>query len=133
VQVDGYLPPGVRRGQRFDIQVSALPKTAPVARAGDLAGPNCMFGANPADPGGGSTSSPAPKGRSSSIHSRSMPTRMIRGRATCMGVILNSAASLQDLRWVCGPPAVDAAQPVHRTTHRSALRETSPTLSPTPG
>src|SRR5207302_9931992 len=24
VQVDGYLPPGVRKGQRFDVQVSAL-------------------------------------------------------------------------------------------------------------
>src|SRR5215207_3672978 len=27
VQVDGFLPPGVRKGQRFDIQVSAIPES----------------------------------------------------------------------------------------------------------
>jgi flagellar basal body P-ring protein FlgI len=54
VQVDGYLPPGVRQGQAFDVQVSALPESATTSLAGanlfraDLR----VQGANPRDPGG---------------------------------------------------------------------------------
>jgi hypothetical protein len=52
--VDGYLPPGVRRGQNFDVQVSALSDSHTSSLAGgDLYETELrILGANPADPGG---------------------------------------------------------------------------------
>lgn len=54
VQVDGYLPPGARRGQRFDVQVSALADSNTTSLAGgDLFETDLrIMGANPNDPGG---------------------------------------------------------------------------------
>ncbi len=54
VEVDGYLPPGIRKGQSFDIQVGALPESSTSSIAGgnlwrtDLR----LLGANRNDPGG---------------------------------------------------------------------------------
>ncbi|MEO6434937.1 MAG: flagellar basal body P-ring protein FlgI [Tepidisphaeraceae bacterium] len=54
VQVDGYLPPGIRQGQPFDIQVSALPESNTTSLAhGELFTTDLrIMGANPTDPGG---------------------------------------------------------------------------------
>ncbi len=54
VQVDGLLPPGVRQGQPFDVQVSAMPNGNTTSLAGgDLLETELRVrGANPTDPGG---------------------------------------------------------------------------------
>ena len=54
VEVDGYLPPGIRQGQQFDVQVSALPESNTTSLAhGNLFETDLrIMGANPGDPGG---------------------------------------------------------------------------------
>lgn len=54
VEVDGFLPPGVRKGQRFDVQVSAIPDSDTTSLAGgDLLQTELrIMGANPNDPRG---------------------------------------------------------------------------------
>ncbi len=54
VQVDGYLPPGVRKGQPFDVQVSALPESNTSSLAGGILFETDLriMGADPKDPGG---------------------------------------------------------------------------------
>ena len=54
VQVDGYLPPGTRKGQPFDVQVSALPESNTSSLAGGILFETDLriMGANPQDPSG---------------------------------------------------------------------------------
>ena len=54
VRVDGFLPPGSRKGQPFDVQVSALPESGTTSLArGELFETDLRIdGANPNDPGG---------------------------------------------------------------------------------
>ena len=54
VRVDGYLPPGVREGQYFDVNVSALPESTTTSLArGDLYQTDLRTnGASPTSPGG---------------------------------------------------------------------------------
>src|SRR5207253_5509509 len=54
VRVDGYLPPGIRQGQTFDVQVSAIPEGYTTSLAhGDVYQTDLrIMGANSRDPGG---------------------------------------------------------------------------------
>ena len=101
VQVDGYLPPGVRKGQRFDIQVSALPESSTTSLAqGDLFQTELrVFGANPADPGGAVNVFARAEGPvfvNPAYALDANPQDPNARRSLRMGVIMNGAASLQD-------------------------------------
>jgi hypothetical protein len=104
VQVDGYLPPGVRKGQRFDIQVSAIPdnNTSSLAQ-GDLFQTELrILGANPLDPGGSVNVfaraegpifvNPAYALKTESDIERDPAAR----RSLRLGLIMNGARSLED-------------------------------------
>ena len=54
VRVDGFLPPGIRRGEHFDVHVSALPEstTSSLARGTLYQTELKINGANPLNPGG---------------------------------------------------------------------------------
>jgi hypothetical protein len=54
VRVDGYMPPGIREGETFDVNVSAVPESSTTSLAGgDLYQTDLRInGANPMNPGG---------------------------------------------------------------------------------
>ncbi len=104
VQVDGYLPPGVRKGQKFDIQVSALADNNTTSLAqGDLFQTELrILGANPHDPGGSVNVFARAEGpifvnpayalkTESDIEKDPAARRSLR-----MGLIMNGARSLED-------------------------------------
>jgi hypothetical protein len=102
VQVDGYLPPGVRKGQKFDIQVSAIPDNGTTSLAqGDLFQTELrILGANPLDPGGSVNVFARAEGPifvnpayalKTDIESDPAARRSLR-----MGLIMNGARSLED-------------------------------------
>lgn len=101
VQVDGYLPPGVRKGQRFDVQVSALPDSGTTSLAqGDLFQTDLrIMGANPLDPGGAVNVFARAEGNVFVNPSYAMSTKVedpAAKRSLRMGVVMNGAASLED-------------------------------------
>ena len=102
VQVDGYLPPGIRRGQRFDIQVSALPDNDTTSLAqGDLFQTDLrIMGANPNDPGGAvnvyaRAEGPVFVNPAYALNSSPGDDPAAK-RSLRMGIIMNGAAAWQD-------------------------------------
>ncbi|MEA2707736.1 MAG: hypothetical protein QOF78_337 [Phycisphaerales bacterium] len=102
VQVDGYLPPGVRKGQRFDIQVSAIPDNATTSLAqGDLFQTELrIMGANPHDPGGSVNVFARAEGPVFVNPAYALKTDLENDpgarRSLRMGLIMNGARSLED-------------------------------------
>jgi hypothetical protein len=102
VQVDGYLPPGIRRGQRFDIQVSSLPDSDTTSLAqGDLFQTDLrIMGANPNDPGGAvnvfaRAEGPVFVNPAYALNSSPGDDPAAK-RSLRMGIIMNGAAAWQD-------------------------------------
>jgi hypothetical protein len=117
VQVDGYLPPGVRKGQRFDIQVSALADSATTSLAqGDLFQTELRIrGADPIDPGGSVNVFARAEGPvfvnpeyalKADLESDAGARRSLR-----LGLIMNGARSLEDR-----PLGLRLRQPSNRTS-----------------
>src|SRR5690349_15053688 len=102
VQVDGFLPPGVRKGQRFDIQVSAIPDNATSSLAqGDLFQTELrIMGANPLDPGGSVNVFARAEGpifvNPAYALKTDIETDPAARRSLRMGLIMNGARSLED-------------------------------------
>src|SRR5688572_21344878 len=102
VQVDGYLPPGVRKGQRFDIQVSALPDNNTTSLAqGDLFQTELrIMGANPLDPGGSVNVFARAEGPVFVNPAYALKTDLesdpAARRSLRMGLIMDGARSLED-------------------------------------
>lgn len=102
VQVDGYLPPGVRKGQRFDIQVSAIPDNNTTSLAqGDLFQTELrIMGANPVDPGGSVNVFARAEGPIFVNPAYALKTNVesdpAARRSLRMGLIMNGARSLED-------------------------------------
>ena len=104
VQVDGYLPPGVRKGQKFDIQVSAIDGNNTTSLAqGDLFQTELrILGANPLDPGGSVNVFARAEGpifvnpAYALKFDRELEGDPAARRSLRMGLIMNGAYSLQD-------------------------------------
>ena len=104
VQVDGYLPPGVRKGQKFDIQVSAIEGNNTTSLAqGDLFQTELrILGANPLDPGGSvnvfaRAEGPIFVNPAYALKSeRDLEGDPAARRSLRMGLIMNGAHSLED-------------------------------------
>ena len=104
VQVDGYLPPGVRKGQKFDIQVSAIEGNNTTSLAqGDLFQTELrILGANPLDPGGSvnvfaRSEGPIFVNPAYALKSeRDLEGDPAARRSLRMGLIMNGAHSLED-------------------------------------
>jgi hypothetical protein len=101
VRVDGYLPPGVRKGEPFDVQVSALPESGTTSLAGgelfetDLR----IDGANPNDPGGAVNVFGRASGQIFVNPAYALSNNSddpAAQRSLRFGVIMNGAQSLQD-------------------------------------
>ena len=102
VQVDGYLPPGVRKGQKFDIQVSAIEGNNTTSLAqGDLFQTELrILGANPLDPGGSVNVFARAEGPVFVNPAYALKTDLesdpAARRSLRMGLIMNGARSLED-------------------------------------
>ena len=102
VQVDGYLAPGARKGDPFDVQVSALPESNTRSLAGgDLFETDLrIFGANPMDPGGavnafGRAAGPILVNPAYALSPKAADDPAAR-RSLRFGVVMNGARSLED-------------------------------------
>ena len=102
VQVDGYLPPGVRKGQPFDVQVSAIPESNTTSLAGgDLLETELrIMGANPNDPAGavnvfGRSSGNVFVNPAYALDPKASEDPAAR-RSLRFGVVMNGARSLED-------------------------------------
>ena len=102
VQVDGYLPPGVRKGQPFDVQVSALPDSNTTSLAqGDLYQTELrVLGANPLDPGGSVNVFARAEGPIFVNPAYALKTDLegdpAARRSLRVGLVMNGARSLED-------------------------------------
>ena len=100
VQVDAYLPPGVRRGQPFDAQASALTgsNTSSLAGGAVLETDLRIDGANPQDPGGSVNALARTTGEifvNPAYVGRSTDDPAVK-RSLRFGVIMNGCRSLED-------------------------------------
>jgi hypothetical protein len=102
VQVDGYLAPGARKGQPFDVQVSALPESNTRSLAGgDLFETDLrVMGANPMDPGGAvntfaRSAGPILVNPAYALNPKAADDPAAR-RSLRFGVVMNGARALED-------------------------------------
>jgi hypothetical protein len=101
VQVDGYLPPGVRKGQQFDVQVSAIPgsNTTSLSHGQLWRAELRIGGANPQDPGGAVNVLAKAQGPifvNPAYALKSSPDDPAAKRSLRFGVVLNGGYSMED-------------------------------------
>jgi hypothetical protein len=102
VQVDGYLPPGIRKGQRFDVQVGALADSGTTSLAqGDLFQTELrILGANPIDPGGSVNVHARAEGPVFVNPAYALKTELdgdpAARRSLRLGLVMNGARALED-------------------------------------